>query len=102
MYMYMYNVVHVLYLHVHATLYDVLYMYKLHVHVHMYNTPSFAIQVHGRHIAVPRMVSGAYAQEYGQAVEIDKATQKVQVHCSKICKEAALFIHVQCTLHVCI
>ena len=91
-------------MYIHTTLYDVLYMYKLHVHVHVctYNTPSFAIQVHGRHIAVPRMVSGAYAQEYGQAAEIDKATQKVQVHCSKTCKEAALFIHVQCTLHVCI
>ena len=39
-------------------------------------------QVHGRHVAVPRMVSGAYAQEYGQADEIDSAFQKVQVSCS--------------------
>jgi methylmalonyl-CoA mutase len=35
-------------------------------------------KVHGRHVAVPRMVSGAYAQEYGQAEEMDRALQKVQ------------------------
>ncbi|CAI8032596.1 Methylmalonyl-CoA mutase, mitochondrial [Geodia barretti] len=35
-------------------------------------------KVHGRHTAVPRMISGAYAQEYGQAEEMEKALQKVQ------------------------
>ena len=28
---------------------------------------------------MPRMVSGAYAQEYGQAEEMEKALQKVKV-----------------------
>ena len=37
-------------------------------------------KVHGRHVAVPRMVSGAYAQEYGQAEEIDRALHRVQVY----------------------
>ena len=43
----------------------------------MYNTMD--VKVHGRHVAVPRMVSGAYAQEYGQAEEMERALQKVQV-----------------------
>ena len=37
------------------------------------------MQVHGRHVAVPRMVSGAYVAEYGKADEIDKAMKKVEV-----------------------
>ena len=37
-------------------------------------------KVHGRHVAVPRMISGAYAQEYGQAEEIDRALHRVQVY----------------------
>lgn len=35
-------------------------------------------KVHGRHVASPRMVSGAYVAEYGQAEEIDKALRKVE------------------------
>ena len=36
-------------------------------------------KVHGRHVATPRMVSGAYAAEYGQREEIDEAMKRVQV-----------------------
>ncbi len=36
-------------------------------------------KVHGRHVAVPRMVSGAYVSEYGQAKEVDKAMRRVEV-----------------------
>ena len=36
-------------------------------------------KVHGRHVAVPRMVSGAYVSEYGQAEEVDRAIKKVEV-----------------------
>ncbi len=36
-------------------------------------------KVHGRHVAVPRMVSGAYVSEYGQAEEVDKAMRRVEV-----------------------
>ncbi|XP_064401329.1 methylmalonyl-CoA mutase, mitochondrial-like isoform X2 [Halichondria panicea] len=35
-------------------------------------------KVHGRHVAVPRMVSGAYVSEYGQAEEVDKAMRRVE------------------------
>ena len=35
-------------------------------------------KVHGRHVAAPRMVSGAYVTEYGDREEIDKALKKVQ------------------------
>lgn len=35
-------------------------------------------KVHGRHVATPRMVSGAYVTEYGDREEIDKALKKVQ------------------------
>ena len=35
-------------------------------------------KVHGRHVAAPRMVSGAYVAEYGDREEIDKALKKVQ------------------------
>ena len=47
----------------------------------MYSAPLSLsyLQVHGRHVAVPRMVSGAYAQEYGQAEEMEKALLKVKV-----------------------
>ena len=41
-------------------------------------------KVHGRHVATPRMVSGAYAAEYGQREEIDEAMKRVQV-----CREEA-------------
>lgn len=36
-------------------------------------------KVHGRHVAVPRMVSGAYVSEYGHAEEVDKAMKRVEV-----------------------
>ncbi len=36
-------------------------------------------KVHGRHVAVPRMVSGAYVSEYGHAEEMDKAMKRVEV-----------------------
>ena len=36
-------------------------------------------KVVGRHVAVPRMVSGAYVSEYGQAEEVDKAMRRVEV-----------------------
>ena len=36
-------------------------------------------KVVGRHVAVPRMVSGAYVSEYGQAEEVDKAMKRVEV-----------------------
>ena len=36
-------------------------------------------KVHGRHVAVSRMVSGAYVTEYGQAEEVDRALKKVEV-----------------------
>ena len=35
-------------------------------------------KVHGRHVATPRMISGAYVTEYGDREEIDKALKKVQ------------------------
>ncbi len=35
--------------------------------------------MHGHHVAVPRMVSGAYVSEYGQAEEVDKAMRRVEV-----------------------
>ena len=35
-------------------------------------------KVHGRHVAAPRMVSGAYVTEYGDREEIDKALKRVQ------------------------
>ena len=35
-------------------------------------------KVHGRHVAAPRMVSGAYVTEYGDREEIDKTLKKVQ------------------------
>ena len=51
------------------------------LHVPIVQWPLCFLQVHGRHVAVPRMVSGAYAQEYGHAEEMDRALQKVQVSC---------------------
>ena len=35
-------------------------------------------KVHGRHVAAPRMISGAYVTEYGDREEIDKALKRVQ------------------------
>ena len=36
-------------------------------------------QVHGRHVATNRLVTGAYASEYGSMDVIEKAMKKVQV-----------------------
>ena len=36
-------------------------------------------KVHGRHVASPQMVSGAYVSEYGQSEDIDKALKRVEV-----------------------
>ena len=46
-------------------------------------SPVFApppdLQIHGRHVATNRLVTGAYASEYGNTDVIEKAMKKVQV-----------------------
>lgn len=39
----------------------------------------YTLQIHGRHIATNRLVTGAYASEYGNSDVIEKAMKKVQV-----------------------
>ena len=57
-------------------------------------------KVHGRHVASPRMVSGAYAAEYGQREEIDEAMKKVQV-CREEANRTVRQLHTGSAWHSC-
>ena len=46
---------------------------------HIISYLRFLLQVHGRHVATGRMVSGAYKTEYGNDSEMDEVSKRIEV-----------------------